>query len=63
VPPTEASMILSLEMVFGAVSGALFLGETMTGRELAGAALLLAGILLAQVPGRVLWVRRNPRYY
>lgn len=62
VPPTEASMLLSLEMVFGALSGALFLHETMTGRELAGAALLLAGILLAQLPGRVLWARRDPRF-
>ena len=61
VPPTEASMLLSMEMVFGALSGALFLGEAMTARELTGAAIMFAGVLAAQVPGRILWYRRPSR--
>ncbi|MEE3380512.1 MAG: DMT family transporter [Succiniclasticum sp.] len=61
VPPTEASMLLSMEMIFGALSGALFLGETMTARELTGAAIMFAGVLTAQVPGRILWYRRMSR--
>ena len=43
-------MIMSLEAVFGAVGGALLLGEVMSGRGYAGAALMMAGILVAQLP-------------
>lgn len=46
--PARASIIMSLEAPFAAVSGALLLGETMGVRELAGAALMLAGMILAQ---------------
>lgn len=47
-----AAMIMSLEAMWGAVGGALFLGERLTPQGLAGAALMMAGILLAQVPPR-----------
>lgn len=50
VPPTRASLILSLESFFSALGGALFLGETMTGRGYFGCALIFAGTLLAQMP-------------
>ena len=48
------ALLLSLESVFGAVSGAIFLHETMTGKELAGCVLMLCAVVLAQlpVPGR-----------
>lgn len=47
-----AAMIMSLEAVWGAVGGALLLGERFTARGMIGAALMLGGILVAQVPGR-----------
>lgn len=52
--PTIVALLLSLESVFGAVSGAIFLHETMTGKELAGCVLMLCAVVLAQlpVPGR-----------
>lgn len=47
-----AAMIMSLEALWGAVGGALFLGERLTASGCAGAALMMAGILLAQVSPR-----------
>ncbi len=46
--PSTAALIMALESVFAAVAGALYLGERMDGRALAGCALMLAGIVLAQ---------------
>jgi len=51
-PPTAASLILSLETVFAALFGALFLGETLGARELAGAALMALGMVLSQLTFR-----------
>lgn len=48
--PAPAAMILSLETVFGAVGGALVLGEVMSLRAYAGCALMLVGILVSQLP-------------
>lgn len=47
-----AAMVMSLEAMWGAVGGALLLGERFTTAGLAGACLMMAGILLAQVPSR-----------
>ncbi|RXW31875.1 DMT family transporter [Propioniciclava flava] len=47
-----AAMIMALEAVFGALGGALFLGERLTGRGLLGAGLMMAGILVTQIPSR-----------
>ena len=47
-----AAMIMALESLWGAVGGALFLGERFTLTGLVGAGLMMAGILLAQVPTR-----------
>jgi drug/metabolite transporter (DMT)-like permease len=47
--PTQASLIMALEAVFGALGGALLLHENMGGRGYLGAALMAAGILLSQV--------------
>ena len=49
VPPTRASLIMSLESVFSVIGGALLLGETMTVRGYLGCALIFAGIVLAQM--------------
>lgn len=50
VPPTRASVIMSLESFFSAVGGALLLGEIMTTRAYIGCALIFAGTILAQLP-------------
>lgn len=55
VPPAEASMLMSCEMIFGALAGFLFLEETMTGRELFGCLLMSLGVFLSQLPGRIIW--------
>ena len=44
-----AALIMSMETVFAAIGGWLVLGETMDTRALAGAALMLAGMLTAQL--------------
>ncbi|HOX76873.1 MAG TPA: DMT family transporter [Bacteroidales bacterium] len=51
-PPAHAAIILSLEAVFAVVGGMLILSETMTDRKWFGCALMLAGMLLAQVKSR-----------
>jgi len=53
VNPTLASLIMSLESVFSALSGWVILGQTLTGRELLGCALMFAAIILAQLPGKM----------
>lgn len=48
--PAAASLLMSLESVFAAVSGALLLGERMGPRELAGSLVLFLAIVLVQLP-------------
>lgn len=55
LPPTEASMILSMEMVFGGLAGILCLGETLTARQMLGVVSMTAGVFLSQLPGRVIF--------
>lgn len=47
--PSHAAIILSMESVFGAIGGAVLLGESMSGRGYLGCALILAGILVSQI--------------
>ncbi|MED5348437.1 MAG: DMT family transporter [Pseudomonadota bacterium] len=47
--PTHAAIILSLEAVFGALGGYLFLQEQLSGRELIGCVLMLMGMLVSQL--------------
>ena len=47
--PTHAAIILSLEAVFGALGGYMFLQEQLSGRELIGCVLMLMGMLVSQV--------------
>jgi len=47
---THAAVIYALEPVFAAILAALLLGERLTGRELGGGALVLAGILVSELP-------------
>ena len=48
--PTVAALILSLESVFSALSGYLFLHQVLTTRELIGCARMFIAIVLAQLP-------------
>lgn len=47
--PTVASMIMSLESVFGVIGGAIFMQEQMKPREYIGCFIVLLSILLAQL--------------
>lgn len=49
---SHAAIIMSLESMFGALGGALFLGEAMSPRGYAGAGLMMVGIVTSQWPGR-----------
>ena len=46
--PAHAALILSMETVFAAIGGFLLLGEILGARELTGAGLMLAGMVLSQ---------------
>lgn len=48
--PTTATLIMSLESVFAALSGWLLLHEHLSGREIIGCALVFIAVLLAQIP-------------
>ena len=45
---STAALIMSLEAVLAAVFGAVFLGEMMSAREIAGAAIILAATVIGQ---------------
>ncbi|GAB1457684.1 DMT family transporter [Spirochaetota bacterium] len=50
--PARASIIMSLEALFAAIAGFLFLSERLGPRELLGCALMLSGTFVAQWPSR-----------
>lgn len=50
VNPTLASLILCFESVFSVVGGILFLGDSMSGVEWLGCALMFLGIVISQLP-------------
>jgi len=49
-PEADAAIIMSMEAVFAAFFGWIWLGELLNGRQLLGCALMLGGMLLAQAP-------------
>ena len=49
VAPATASIVLSLESVFGIIGTALFLGQTLTPREYLGCAIVLVAVILSQI--------------
>lgn len=55
--PTVVSLLLSLESVFATLAGAVILGDRMSGKEYFGCALMLAAVILAQLPERG---KKNP---
>ena len=48
--PTVASLLMSLESVFSALSGWLLLGQKLSPKELLGCALVFIAVVIAQVP-------------
>ena len=59
LPPTEASMILSLQMVFGGLSGILFLNESFTLWQCIGIISMTTGVFLSQIPSRTIFNLRH----
>ena len=47
--PTVASIVMSLESVFGVVGSAIFLGETMSTREYFGCVIVFTAVVLSQL--------------
>ncbi len=65
-PPAEAALIMSLESVFAALSGAVLLSERLTSLAVLGCALILLGVILVEAGSATQGVRllnywRNPR--
>ena len=54
VNPAAASIILSLESVFGILGTAIFLGQTLTPREYLGCAIVLVAVVLSQIDVRAI---------
>lgn len=52
VPPTLASMILSLESAFAALFGWVLLHQALSVRELLGCGVIFAAIIIAQLPSK-----------
>ena len=52
IDPARAGIILSLEAVFAVIGGWMLLGETLSPRGIVGCALMLSGMMLAQVRAR-----------
>ncbi len=50
--PVVATIVMSLEAVFAALSGWLILSEQLKGRELIGCVLVFVAVILAQFPER-----------
>ena len=50
--PTAASLILSLESVFAVLSGALFMGERLSGLEILGCCIIFVAVIVAQLPSK-----------
>ncbi len=58
-PPTHAAVLMSMEAVFAVLGGRLILAEALTPRSLLGCVLMLAGMLMAQMP----WQRLKTRLH
>ena len=52
-PPAHASIIMSMEAVFAAIGGWLLLNEILSIRSLMGCGLMLGGLLISQLWGKI----------
>jgi len=55
--PSDAAIILSAEAVFAALFGWLLLDESLTGVQILGCVLMVAAMLMAQLPSQ--WVNSS----
>lgn len=53
VNPTVASLLMSLESIFGAVAGYIILDEIFTRRQLLGCIIIFVAVILAQMPDNI----------
>lgn len=58
VDATVATLIMSLESVFGAISGVIFLDATLTPVEMAGCVLIFIAIIIAENEKGFKWIRK-----
>lgn len=58
VDATVATLIMSLESVFGAISGAIFLNAKLTPVEMAGCVLIFVSIIIAENERGFKWIKR-----
>lgn len=61
VAPAVASILMSLESVFGVLGGAMFLGERMSAREWIGASVVFLAVIGAQLDFPALFSQRVDR--
>lgn len=57
--PTSASMLMSLESVFAAVSGWILLNEKMNAAQILGCILMFAAIVLVQLPNKTALLKKD----
>lgn len=53
LPPTLASLIMSMESVFSVLAGWVILGQSLSLKEISGCCLMFLAIILAQLPERM----------
>jgi len=57
--PTIASLCMSLESVFSVLAGLILLGQSLSGRELAGCGIIFVSVVLSQLPEELFTRRRR----
>lgn len=57
--PAVASVVLSMESVFGAIGAAVALGERMSARELIGAVTVFSAVLISQIDPKELFKKKR----
>ncbi len=59
--PAVASVIMSLESVFGVIGSAIFLNQTLSPREYAGAAIVFAAVILSELDVKALFKKKESK--
>ena len=61
VNPAAASILMSLESVFGVIGAAIILGEKMSGREYIGSAIVFVAVILSQINFKEIFSKRKEK--
>jgi drug/metabolite transporter (DMT)-like permease len=59
--PVSASLLMSFESVFAVIGGWLFLNEQLSKSEITGCTIILAAIIIAQLPPVSVWRKKNEK--